>query len=168
MLLCSVDNITFGPGLLSVGGKSLPEVGGLRYLVFCDQPFGRRSGSQHRRQRKMLNPIFSTDNIRNMTPLFYDISRKVHTPIPYMRRVRELMLLLSASGFHCNIGRRYFSGSGRRALVFSCRARTCRARRYGHFFRSSNPGCPGAPSYGRSHKERGVSPQIFCSISVKS
>lgn len=41
MLLCSVDNITFGPGLLSVGGKSLPEVGGLRYLVFCDQPSGR-------------------------------------------------------------------------------------------------------------------------------
>ncbi|KAH9853051.1 cytochrome P450 [Lenzites betulinus] len=33
-------------------------------------------GEQHRRQRKMLNPVFSIKNLRNMTPLFYDIIHK--------------------------------------------------------------------------------------------
>ncbi|KAH9858559.1 cytochrome P450 [Lenzites betulinus] len=33
-------------------------------------------GEQHRRQRKMLNPVFSTKHLRNMIPLFYDIIHK--------------------------------------------------------------------------------------------
>lgn len=34
-------------------------------------------GTQHRRQRKMLTPVFSTAHLRNMTPLFYETSHKV-------------------------------------------------------------------------------------------
>ncbi|KAH9852205.1 cytochrome P450 [Lenzites betulinus] len=33
-------------------------------------------GEQHRRQRKMLNPVFSTKHLRNLTPLFYEIIHK--------------------------------------------------------------------------------------------
>ncbi|KAF7792235.1 hypothetical protein EIP86_003270 [Pleurotus ostreatoroseus] len=47
------NNIIFGPGLLSV----------------C--------GAQHRRQRKMLNPAFSADNLQKMTPMFYQLSHKL-------------------------------------------------------------------------------------------
>lgn len=35
------------------------------------------TGERHRRQRKMLNPIFSIKHLRNMTPLFYEIIHKV-------------------------------------------------------------------------------------------
>lgn len=34
-------------------------------------------GDAHRKQRKMLNPAFSTDHMRLMTPMFYEIARKV-------------------------------------------------------------------------------------------
>ncbi|THH26895.1 hypothetical protein EUX98_g7288 [Antrodiella citrinella] len=34
------------------------------------------TGDAHRKQRKMLNPAFSTDHMRLMTPMFYGISRK--------------------------------------------------------------------------------------------
>ncbi|RPD55311.1 cytochrome P450 [Lentinus tigrinus ALCF2SS1-7] len=34
-------------------------------------------GSQHRRQRKILNPVFSVAHLRNMTNIFYDIAHKL-------------------------------------------------------------------------------------------
>ncbi|KAJ3559641.1 hypothetical protein NM688_g212 [Phlebia brevispora] len=34
-------------------------------------------GAQHRRQRKVLNTVFSTENMRKMTPMFYELSRKL-------------------------------------------------------------------------------------------
>ncbi|KAI0639055.1 cytochrome P450 [Trametes polyzona] len=43
-------------------------------------------GEQHRRQRKMLNPVFSTKHLRDMTPLFYDIIHKTRDAM--MTRVR--------------------------------------------------------------------------------
>ncbi|KAI0737376.1 cytochrome P450 [Daedaleopsis nitida] len=36
-------------------------------------------GDAHRRQRKMLNPVFSTTHMRNLTPLFYSITDKLRT-----------------------------------------------------------------------------------------
>ncbi|OBZ67681.1 hypothetical protein A0H81_12357 [Grifola frondosa] len=45
--------LTFGPGLLSV------------------------LGDQHRKQRKLLNPVFSTNHMRHMMPAFYQISHKL-------------------------------------------------------------------------------------------
>ncbi|KAI0666339.1 cytochrome P450 [Trametes maxima] len=43
-------------------------------------------GDQHRRQRKMLNPVFSTKHLREMQPLFYEIVHKTRDAI--MTRVR--------------------------------------------------------------------------------
>ena len=34
-------------------------------------------GAQHRKQRKMLTPVFSIAYLRNVTPLFYETSHKV-------------------------------------------------------------------------------------------
>ncbi|KAI0698621.1 cytochrome P450 [Cytidiella melzeri] len=49
--------MTFGPGLLSTLGDS------------------------HRRQRKMLNPVFSIAHMRNMTPLFYSVIHRLRTAV---------------------------------------------------------------------------------------
>ncbi|EIW54967.1 cytochrome P450 [Trametes versicolor FP-101664 SS1] len=38
-------------------------------------------GDHHRKQRKMLNPVFSANHMRHMTPLFYDVSHKLRTAI---------------------------------------------------------------------------------------
>ena len=35
------------------------------------------SGDHHRKQRKMLNPVFSINHMRRMIPIFNDVSRKV-------------------------------------------------------------------------------------------
>ncbi|KAH9927308.1 cytochrome P450 monooxygenase [Fomitopsis serialis] len=47
----------FGPGLLSTLGE------------------------QHRKQRKMLNPVFSINHMRTITPIFYDTTRRLHDAI---------------------------------------------------------------------------------------
>ena len=36
---------------------------------------------QHRKQRKMLNPVFSAAHLRNMSHIFYDIAHKVQKAI---------------------------------------------------------------------------------------
>ena len=51
-------NVLLGPGLLST------------------------VGSQHKRQRKLLNPVFSAAHLRDMTHMFYRIAHKV---IPCVR-----------------------------------------------------------------------------------
>ncbi|KAI0355873.1 cytochrome P450 [Trametes cingulata] len=49
----SMNNLTFGPGLLSV------------------------TGEQHRHQRKMLNPAFNINHMRDMTPIFYEVTNRL-------------------------------------------------------------------------------------------
>ncbi|RPD79153.1 cytochrome P450 [Lentinus tigrinus ALCF2SS1-7] len=44
-------------------------------------------GEQHRRQRKMLNPVFSTKHLREMTPIFYSVIHKTRDAI--LQRVRS-------------------------------------------------------------------------------
>ncbi|KAI0073886.1 cytochrome P450 [Panus rudis PR-1116 ss-1] len=56
----STGGLTFGPGLLST------------------------TGDWHRKQRKMLNPVFSINHMRHMTPIFYDVAHKVSVPLPSM------------------------------------------------------------------------------------
>ena len=34
-------------------------------------------GEQHRRQRKLLNPVFSAAHLRNMTHIFYNVAHDV-------------------------------------------------------------------------------------------
>jgi len=36
-------------------------------------------GDQHKKQRKMLNPVFSTKHLRGMTPTFFTIAKQVST-----------------------------------------------------------------------------------------
>lgn len=35
------------------------------------------SGETHRKQRKLLSPVFSTKNLRLVTPVFYDVAHRV-------------------------------------------------------------------------------------------
>ncbi|XP_006462833.1 hypothetical protein AGABI2DRAFT_179442 [Agaricus bisporus var. bisporus H97] len=35
------------------------------------------TGEQHRKQRKMLNPLFSTSHLRGMVPLFYEVTNRL-------------------------------------------------------------------------------------------
>lgn len=51
--------------------------------LVCKQPVqvGRAlshiAGEHHRKQRKMLNPVFSIAHMRRMTPLFYEMVHRV-------------------------------------------------------------------------------------------
>ncbi|KAH9941100.1 cytochrome P450 [Epithele typhae] len=54
----TVFSVLLGPGLLSL-----------------------RGGEQHRRQRKMLNPVFSVAHLRNMTHIFYHVAHRVDKAI---------------------------------------------------------------------------------------
>ncbi|KAI0765001.1 cytochrome P450 [Fomes fomentarius] len=38
-------------------------------------------GQQHKRQRKMLNPVFSTKHLREMTPIFYEVMHRLRKAI---------------------------------------------------------------------------------------
>ncbi|KAF8072005.1 cytochrome P450 [Lyophyllum atratum] len=40
-------------------------------------------GERHRKQRKMLNPVFSVNHMRYMIPLFYNVANKMHTTIAH-------------------------------------------------------------------------------------
>ncbi|KAI5122854.1 hypothetical protein M0805_003148 [Coniferiporia weirii] len=64
--------LVFGPGLLST------------------------TGSHHRKQRKMLNPVFSIRNIRNLTPVFCTVVRKLKDAIAMQTKdgPREVDMLM--------------------------------------------------------------------------
>ncbi|KAJ3548683.1 hypothetical protein NMY22_g1169 [Coprinellus aureogranulatus] len=51
------------------------------FTIGADVSLGRgllaTSGAMHRRQRKMLNPVFSISHMREMIPIFYDVAEKV-------------------------------------------------------------------------------------------
>ncbi|PIL34530.1 cytochrome P450 [Ganoderma sinense ZZ0214-1] len=38
-------------------------------------------GAQHRRQRKLLNPVFSVSHLRNMTHIFYNVAHKMRSAL---------------------------------------------------------------------------------------
>ena len=43
------------------------------------------TGARHKRQRKMLNPVFSAAHMRSLTPLFHDVAGKVRVVIRFLR-----------------------------------------------------------------------------------
>ncbi|KAL4249759.1 Cytochrome P450 superfamily protein [Abortiporus biennis] len=55
--LTEIVKLGFGPGLLAVYGET------------------------HRKQRKMLNPVFSVNHLRHMSPTFYNIAHKLRDAI---------------------------------------------------------------------------------------
>ncbi|KAJ8073166.1 hypothetical protein PM082_020035 [Marasmius tenuissimus] len=52
-------------------------------------------GDHHRKQRKMLNPLFSIAHMRNMVPIFHDIAKKLRSTIAkkVSNRAQELDML---------------------------------------------------------------------------
>ncbi|PPR03893.1 hypothetical protein CVT24_008124 [Panaeolus cyanescens] len=46
-------------------------------LVFGDGGLMGTAGNKHKRQRKLLNPVFSITHMRQMVPMFHDISHKL-------------------------------------------------------------------------------------------
>lgn len=72
MSLCSANNLNFGPGLLATLGKAPAS----SVLAVSDID-ASSEGDQHRKQRKMLTPVFSIAHMREMVPIFYDVVHKV-------------------------------------------------------------------------------------------
>lgn len=52
----------------------------MSFLVFGISLFSTR-GDQHRKYRKMMNPVFSVAHLRDMIPMFYDVANKIHMAI---------------------------------------------------------------------------------------
>ncbi|KAF5360940.1 hypothetical protein D9756_005071 [Leucocoprinus leucothites] len=61
--LVAINKLMFGDGLISVLGE------------------------QHRKQRKMLTPVFSTTHMRAMTPIFYEVTRRLRQAL--LTRVKD-------------------------------------------------------------------------------
>jgi cytochrome P450 len=59
----------FGMGLLSTLGKSTV----VQACIHSDTWIG----DHHKAQRKMMNPVFSVDNLRLMLPIFLDVAYNV-------------------------------------------------------------------------------------------
>lgn len=68
----SWNEMTFGSSLLSTYGAQLNAT-----LANRIPREYHPSGSHHRRQRKLLNPAFSTSHMREMTPAFYSVVHRV-------------------------------------------------------------------------------------------
>ncbi|CCM00085.1 uncharacterized protein FIBRA_02112 [Fibroporia radiculosa] len=70
-LFVKANMLIFGPGLIST------------------------TGHQHRKQRKMLNPVFSINHMRHMLPIFYSVTNKLHEALSSRLRdgPRELDML---------------------------------------------------------------------------
>ncbi|KAI0668342.1 cytochrome P450 [Trametes maxima] len=47
------------------------------FMLFLGPGLLATLGNQHRRQRKMLNPLFSAKHLRDMTPLFHDVVHRL-------------------------------------------------------------------------------------------
>ena len=65
---------TLGPGLLATTGGSFDA----RSVIMLLHPDLRvHAGDRHRQQRKMLNPAFNINHMREMIPIFFDVTHKV-------------------------------------------------------------------------------------------
>ena len=66
------NEITLGEGLLATMGKRV------RFALNSTHGLNvSGQGEQHRKQRKMLNPVFSIAHMREMIPIFYDVVHRV-------------------------------------------------------------------------------------------
>ncbi|TFK82599.1 cytochrome P450 [Polyporus arcularius HHB13444] len=71
-------------------------------------------GSQHRRQRKILNPVFSAAHLRNMTHIFYDVTHKLRRALE--TRVKESPEEVDVNGW---MGRTTLEMLGQAGLGYS-------------------------------------------------
>ncbi len=50
-------------------------------------------GEPHKKQRKMLNPVFSGAHMRNLTPIFHEISGRVYVSLDRLMLLRRSQFL---------------------------------------------------------------------------
>lgn len=73
VIFLRVNQVFFGKGLLgSLGAYPITN----SHRVHSNA-YARIAGESHRRQRKLLNPVFSIKHMRHMMPIFYDICEQV-------------------------------------------------------------------------------------------
>ncbi|KAF9230506.1 cytochrome P450 [Melanogaster broomeanus] len=71
--LITTNQLAFGNGLISSVGKNSRE-----HVRYCTAlTWSRIAGERHRKQRKMLNPVFSASHLRHMIPIFQEVSTTV-------------------------------------------------------------------------------------------
>ena len=74
------NQLHFGPGLLGTLGQ-YPDVV-QKCHIHCGSHRVVTAGDHHRKQRKLLNPVFSIAHMRRMIPIFNDVGHKVPIPLP--------------------------------------------------------------------------------------
>ena len=82
MLYCRSNKLNFGPGLLATLGESFLYTEVQRALTWPSRSLlsshtRHNLGDHHRRQRKLLNPVFSIAHMRRMIPIFNQVSHRV-------------------------------------------------------------------------------------------
>ncbi|KZT73355.1 cytochrome P450 [Daedalea quercina L-15889] len=61
--------------------QETPEFIAANRVIFGSHSLLATLGSQHSRQRKLLNPVFSVNHMRHMLPLFYSVVHKLRSAI---------------------------------------------------------------------------------------
>ena len=51
------------------------------FMVLLGPGLLSTEGVQHKKQRKLLNPVFSAAHLRNMSHIFYNVAHKVRLPV---------------------------------------------------------------------------------------
>ena len=62
--------------------------------------FAPPPGDAHKRQRKMLTPVFSESNLRDLTPIFYEVAHRVRPSTPPKRAASLTRPRFAARGGH--------------------------------------------------------------------
>jgi hypothetical protein len=62
----------FGPGILATSGRHLDSNPSHAPIYFFTD-----LGPHHRKQRKLLNPVFNVNHMRYMMPIFHGVTRQV-------------------------------------------------------------------------------------------
>jgi cytochrome P450 len=68
----------FGPTLVATQGNEL-----VSEVIIAFVKFTTFLGPHHRKQRKLLNPLFNVNHMRHMTPIFHGVTRKVLLDLAY-------------------------------------------------------------------------------------
>jgi hypothetical protein len=70
------NRVIFGLGLLSTTGIDIALL--LLNILTSSE------GAHHREQRKLINPVFSTAHLRDMVPIFYNVTYKVSLSLDHL------------------------------------------------------------------------------------
>ena len=84
------NKLVFGSHALvsTLGAYWFPQYMGWFPPQLLNDTVWYKSGVQHSRQRKLLNPVFSVNHMRHMIPLFYDVTYRVSSIGAFEERPR--------------------------------------------------------------------------------